>query len=72
MEQTTIFDYIGFERDHLFIRIKEMGIGEVIQDFDSVIRFETKGYEIENEFFHEGFLTFEECYHLLKEFINKM
>ena len=70
MEQTTIFDYIGFERDQLFLRIKEMKIGEVIEDFNSVIKFESKGYEIENEFFHEGFLTFEECYQLLIQFIN--
>jgi hypothetical protein len=72
MEQTSIFDYLGYERDHLFLKIKKLAINESIIISSSTIKRENKGYEIENDSFHEAFLNAEECYKLLNQFINRI
>lgn len=66
MENISIFDFIGADKDDLYIRLRDIHIGHQIVEKGYEVRLTDKFYEIENEVEHLCFKTLDDCYTYLK------
>ena len=59
-EQISIFNFV--DQDDVKENLKALSINEETELLGFKIRLNERGYEIESEEQHIGFLSFEECY----------
>lgn len=63
--QTTLFNFLDLAADPIFTAINKMEIGEILEIAYSTVNKKWYGYEVENEYYHEGYLDVRKCYDLV-------
>jgi hypothetical protein len=66
MNQTMVYDYLGFDTDPMYLKLKQLKKGQKISMGSLTILFNNSGlYEVIAEDLHDGFINIKECYKFL-------
>ncbi|WP_026908924.1 hypothetical protein [Paucisalibacillus globulus] len=67
MNQTMIYDYLGFETDPMYLKLKQLKKGQRTSLGSLTILLNNSGlYEVVTDDLHDAFINIKECYKFLK------